>query len=594
MGALEEALDGDRDFEIEFRIQHPDGAVRHIFGQGQVYRNADGKPVRMVGTNWDITDQVKQRQELGIMAEQAQQANTAKSQFLANMSHEIRTPLNVVIGMASLLVDSKNLSDEERQYAEVIASSGDGLLVLINELLDISKIEAGMMHLESVDFNLRSLMHEFTSHFMLSARQKGLQFTCEVAADVPSMLEGDSVRLRQVLFNLGSNALKFTEAGKIEVRVSLGEQTDQEACVRFEVKDTGIGIEPEKLRSIFDPFVQADSSTTRRFGGTGLGLSICRELAQMMGGDIFAESQHGIGSNFTVTVTMPLGREARVSVGGVEQLGGKRILVVDDNKVDLALLQNMVSAVGGQSFSASNGPHALELLYNSIQRNEPIDLVIIDLKMAGMDGLALSRAIRADARFDSLPLVLTSSMGNFNASAVADGGFAAYLTKPLNRDEFEHTLISISEVSEQSNDDGPDTQVSANKDIRVLVVEENRTNQQVMNHTLKRIGIDSSMAGNGIEAIVALERDTFDIVLMDVQMPEMDGLTATRKIREGAAGLACAQVPIIALTAHAREENRRECLDAGMTDFITKPIKRDELTAVIDRWAQVPSIRLDA
>ena len=250
MGALEEALDGDRDFEIEFRIQHPDGAVRHIFGQGQVYRNADGKPVRMVGTNWDITDQVKQRQELGIMAEQAQQANTAKSQFLANMSHEIRTPLNVVIGMASLLVDSKNLSDEERQYAEVIASSGDGLLVLINELLDISKIEAGMMHLESVDFNLRSLMHEFTSHFMLSARQKGLQFTCEVAADVPSMLEGDSVRLRQVLFNLGSNALKFTEAGKIEVRVSLGEQTDQEACVRFELKDTRIGIEPEKLRSI--------------------------------------------------------------------------------------------------------------------------------------------------------------------------------------------------------------------------------------------------------------------------------------------------------------------------------------------------------
>jgi two-component system sensor histidine kinase/response regulator len=580
------ALAGEVVSDPEDALEREDGTRVYLRWTVHPWRTTAGEVAGVVLVAQSIDLLVRARQA-------ALEASHLKSEFVANMSHEIRTPMNGVIGMTRLLLDT-GLTPEQREYAEVIDQSGRALLEIINDILDFSKIEAGRIDLESVDFDLRRAVREVLGSFAEAAQARGLELLCLIRHDVPSALRGDPGRLRQVLTNLVGNAVKFTEKGEVVLRVTLDESDEDAAVVRFEVRDTGIGIEPDLLPRLFQSFVQGDGSASRRYGGTGLGLAISKRLVSLMGGGIDVRSRPGQGSTFWFTVRLERQSPgAAAAPAAPTRLAGRRVLVVDDNATNRQILKQQLGYWGMRTTAVEAGPKALALLRQAAAAGPGYDLAILDMKMPEMDGLTLARVIKDEPVLAGVRLVLLTSFGQRGHGAEASRiGIAAYLTKPVDEADLHDCLVEVMDEGRARR--GPHLvtrhslrELRAPVAARVLVAEDNEVNQKVAVRILEKLGYRVEVADNGREALEACGRTHYDAVLMDGQMPEMDGYEATRRIREQEG--AGARLPIIAMTASAMKGDREKCLEAGMDDYVSKPVTPEELERVLRRWVGAPA-----
>ncbi|WP_159098518.1 response regulator [Thiorhodospira sibirica] len=577
-------------YHIEFRMCHKQGHDVWILARGAALRDAQGKPYRMAGSHTDITARKHNELALEQARQAAEAATVAKSEFLANMSHEIRTPLNGIVGMTWLLADT-TLNTTQQRYLEAIRSSGDALLSLVNDILDFSKMEAGHLLLEQIEFDLYAVLESLNALMAFKAHAKGLEFVCDLAPQTERYFHGDPNRLTQILNNLLSNAIKFTPQGEVCLTVRrLQKQDDETVWLHFAVSDSGMGIAADKLNTLFQKFSQIDASMTRKFGGTGLGLAICKQLVQIMGGEIGVNSQVGQGATFWFTLPLQPARTSAAPRVAAE-LANVRVLVVDDHARTRTVLTEALREQGAEVDAVSDGPSALRVLYTALSEGAPYALALLDQQMPLMDGLALARAIRANTQLHATRLVLlgtTQGAPEIDEAALQTHGFAGCLHKPIPVWRLAEQLTPLLQAA-QSPDEAPPastqapyanplaqqvTGLFAGQDKRVLLVEDNAINRQVLVGVLTKLGLSVDQAEDGAQAIECLQCQRYDAVLMDVQMPEVDGLQATAWIRAQAMSnrAETRPLPVIAMTAHAMQDDKALCLQAGMDDYLTKPV----------------------
>ena len=584
---------------IEEKETWPDGRETWVSTSKVPWRDASGNLIGTFGLSRDITARKLAEENLKVAKEAAEKAGRAKSEFLANMSHEIRTPMNGVIGMTDLLL-SGELDPQQREFAETIRASGETLLTIISDILDFSKIEAGKLTFELLDFDLVETVESTLDLLAAAAHGKGIELACEIPHNVPAKLRGDSGRLRQILTNLIGNAIKFTEKGEVVVRLSITSEIETHVTVRFDIQDTGIGISPSAQSGLFQPFTQADGSTTRKYGGTGLGLAIAKHLVAMMEGQIGVESKPGEGSTFWFTAKLEK-REGHAESPRqyCPDLPPARVLVVDDNATNRKILYHQILEWKMQPDCVASGADALEFLRVAAIGGKPYGLALLDVQMPEMDGFMLARAIKGDPAIAKTPLIVLTSLGQALSTAeLNESGIEAYLLKPVKQSRLFDCIINALSKAAAENTTSKLTvpalaMISSEpslplEKVRILLAEDNSMNQKVALAQLQKLRYKANAVANGLEVIEAMQHISYDIILMDCQMPEMDGYQATQALRERERSLEnpCpwhAPVYIIAMTVNAMQGEREKCLAVGMDNYLSKPVRTLDLQAVLEK-----------